>query len=70
MKNKPKGPKEEDVEESNKAEEKLHVYPRLLSNLDLEQGDVESIERGGRKPEKVSQYRVRIFFTPYEPLDT
>ena len=69
MKNQPKRPQEEDVEEPNEAEEQLHVYPGLLSNPDLEQGDIESVESGGRESEEVSQYRVRVFFAPYEPLD-
>jgi hypothetical protein len=69
MKNQPKWPQEEDVEESDEAEEKLHVYPRFLSNLDLEQDDVESVEHGGREGEEVSPYRVRVFFTVYESPD-
>ena len=55
MKNQPNRPQKEDIEKADEAEEKLHVYPRLLSNPDLEQGDVESVERGRREREKVSQ---------------
>ena len=69
MENQPKRPQEEDVEEPDEAEEKLHVYPRRLSNPDLEQGDVESVEHGGREGEEVSQYRVRVFFVVYESSD-
>jgi len=62
MKNQPKRPQEEDVKQPNEAEEELHVYPRLLSDPDLEQGDVESVERSRREREEVSPYRVRVFF--------
>jgi hypothetical protein len=69
MENQPDGPQEEDVEEPDEAEEELHVYPRLLSDLDLEQDDVDSKEHGGREGEEVSPYRVRVFFTVYESPD-
>ena len=67
MENQPDGPQEEDVEEPDETEEKLHVYPRLLSDLDLEQVDVDSKEHGGREREKVSQYWARVFFTEHKP---
>ena len=35
---------------------KLQVYPRRLLNPDLEQGDVESIDRSEQEREEVSQY--------------
>ena len=69
MENQPDGPQEEDVEEPDETEEKLHVYPRLLSDLDLEQDNVDSKEHGGREGEEVSPYRVRVFFTVYESPD-
>ena len=55
MKDQPNRPQEEDVEEPDKAKEKLHVYPRLLLNPDLEQDDVESVEQGGQEREEVTQ---------------
>jgi hypothetical protein len=69
MENQPNGPQEEDVEEPDEAEEELHVYSRFLSDLDLEQDDVESIEHGGREGEEVSPYRVRVFFAVDESPD-
>lgn len=54
MEYQPKRPHEEDVEYSDEAEEHLHVYPRLLSDPDLEQDNVESIEHCGREREEVS----------------
>ena len=58
MKNQPKRPHEEEVKEPDEAKEELHVYPRLLSNPDLEQDDVESVEQGRQEREEVSQQRV------------
>lgn len=35
------------IEQANESEEKLHVNARLFFDADLEQDDVESIEKGG-----------------------
>ena len=38
------GPQEQDIEQSDKAEEQLHVYPRLRTDANFEQRDIERVE--------------------------